>query len=283
LEGVFSCDEVRLRTTGLNGPAAPRMSEKIENVKALIESLTPAELSSLASYLRSKLPTHPLEQKWGISHELILDAIYRSQDLVQRGVRGVVAEAVFEATVLPRVDGWKAVQVVGDLPYDFRIQRNSDGREITIQVKLQRTEKGLPLSRKIFGPGTFIVEVQKTRTGTKRRRKAGNSVPRDAVSEKTRPYQFGDFDIIAVNMQPSSHDWMRFMYTVGSWLLPRAGNKRLIEVMQPVHGNRSGLWTDDVSECIEWFLSGQKKLIFDRKPTRPKRLSRHRSRNTRRN
>lgn len=65
------------------------MSKKTENVKALIESLTPAELQSLTAYLRSKLPKHALEEKWGIDYELILDAIHRSQDIVQRGVRGV--------------------------------------------------------------------------------------------------------------------------------------------------------------------------------------------------
>src|SRR5271157_5296381 len=115
------------------------MSEKTENVKALIESLGPPELQSLASYLRDKLPKHPLEEKWRISYDLILDAIYRSQDIVQRGVRGVIAEAVFEAKVLPTIRGWHAVPVVGDLPYDFKIQGDSEKREITIQVKLQRT------------------------------------------------------------------------------------------------------------------------------------------------
>jgi hypothetical protein len=68
---------VRLRATGLNVRAVPRMSEATENVKKLIESLTPSELQSLASYLRSKISRHPLEEKWDISYELILDAIHR--------------------------------------------------------------------------------------------------------------------------------------------------------------------------------------------------------------
>jgi hypothetical protein len=137
------------------------MSEKTESVKILMERLTASELQALTSYLRSKLPKHALEAKWGISYELILDAIYRSQDIVQRGVRGVIAEAVFEARVLPAIKGWHSVPVVGDLPYDFNIKRDSDGREIKIQVKLQRTQKGAPLTRSLFGPDTFVVEVQK--------------------------------------------------------------------------------------------------------------------------
>ena len=254
------------------------MSEKTEKVKTLVESLTPTELETLSSYLRSKLPKLPLEKKWGISHELILHAIHRSQDIVQRGVRGVIAEAVFDAKVLPTIKGWRPVKVEGDLPYDFKIRRESDGREITIQVKLQRTEKSVRLTRKSFGAGTFIVEVQKTRTGMKRRKKADAVLPTTApvAPEKTRPYQFGDFDIIAVNMQPSTQDWTRFMYTVGSWLIPRAGDNRLIEIMQPVAEKCSEVWTDSIEECIRWFLSGKKKVVFDVEAAKKKKISEHR-------
>ena len=121
------------------------MSEATENVKKLIESLTPSDLQSLASYLRSKISRHPLEEKWDISNELILDAIHRSQDIVQRGVRGVIAEAVFEAKVLPTIKRWHPVKFVGDLPYDFKI--GNDKQEIRIQLKLQRTQAGQPLTR----------------------------------------------------------------------------------------------------------------------------------------
>lgn len=109
------------------------MSEKTENVKALIESLTPEELASVAAYLRSKLPKHDLESKWGIDADVILDAIFRAKDITQRGVRGVVAEAVFEKDVLPRItERWKSLTVIGDLAYDFCIE-NQAGRKITIQ------------------------------------------------------------------------------------------------------------------------------------------------------
>jgi hypothetical protein len=53
------------------------------------------------------------------------------------------------------------------------------------------------------------------------------------------------------------------MYTVGLWLMPRAGNKKLIEIMQPVSANRSPTWTDSIEECISWFASGEKRLVFD--------------------
>jgi hypothetical protein len=165
---------------------------------------------------------------------------------------------------LPTIKGWRPVEVIGDLPYDFKIQRESDKREIKIQVKLQRTQGGEPLTRRLFGPDTFIVEVQKTRSGTKRKRKEAIS-PKSAPTapEKTRPYQFGDFDIIAVNMQPCTHDWTRFVYTVAAWLMPRASDKKLIEIMQPVSANRTQTWTNSIDECMCWFLSGEKKVIFD--------------------
>lgn len=236
------------------------MSERAEKAKTMIESLTPEELQTLVAYLRSKLPKHALEEKWGITYELILDAIARAQDITQRGVRGVIAEAVFAAEVLPKIKGWKGVEVTGDQPFDFKILRESDNREIRIQVKLQRTEGGEPLSRKIFGPGTFVVEVQKTRSGVKRKRKAESPTADAApVPEKTRPYQFGEFDIIAVNMQPSTRDWTRFMYTVAPWLIPRAANLSLIEIMQPVSATRSEVWTDSIEECTTGLCQVRRK------------------------
>jgi hypothetical protein len=251
------------------------MSEATENVKKLIESLTPSELQSLASYLRSKISRHPLEKKWDINYEMILNAIHRSQDIVQRGVRGVIAEAVFEAKVLPTIKGWRPVPFAGDLPYDFKI--GNDKQEIKIQLKLQRTQAGQPLTRPFFGPDTFVVEVQKTRSGTRRKSKKTASKTASKLTsiepEKTRPYKFGDFDIIAVNMQPSTGDWTRFMYTVGSWLMPRAKEKKLIEIMQPVSRNRSDLWTDNIEECIGWFVSGRRKLIFDVEAAQKKLLA----------
>jgi len=241
------------------------MSERTENAKQLIESLTQEELASLAAYLRSKLPKHDLELKWGIDADIILGAIFRSADITQRGVRGVVAEAVFEQEVIPRIveKGWKNIPV-RDQPYDFAVE-NQSNRKITIQVKLQRTEKGEPKLLKSFHPpSTYVVEVQKTRTGVKRKPKgAAAAVDEVDIEIKTRPYQFGEFDILAVNMQPSTKKWSQFLYTVGSWPLPDAENKGEIDTFQPIVASRTDVWTADIGECIKWYLSGEKKRIFD--------------------
>ena len=60
----------------------------------------------------------------------ILDAIFRSQDIVQRGVRGVIAEAVFDRTILPAIKAWKLVPI--ETTYlRFLLRREYEAREIT--------------------------------------------------------------------------------------------------------------------------------------------------------
>ena len=224
---------------------------------------------ALKRYLRTLLP-HPLESEWGIDAETILSAIRRSSDLTKRGVRGIIAEAVFENSVIPliKASGWVPVDIVGNLSYDVYVQR--DNVFARIQIKLQRLEKGVP---KLYYPkhydegSLYVVEVQKTRSGEKTTKQilpetettleASNS-----VTVQTRPYRFGDFDILAVNMHPSSGDWQNFRYTVASWLLPRAQDKSLIEIFQPVASVPNNVWTDDLSVCLDWFVSGENRSVL---------------------
>lgn len=81
-----------------------------------------------------------------------------------------------------------------------------------MQVKLQRSERGPPVvkngARYGFAGEVFMTETQKTRTGT------------DGEENQTRPYRYGEFDLLAVSMQPSTGRWDRYMYTLGRWLLP---------------------------------------------------------------
>ena len=129
--------------------------------------------------------------------------------------------------------------------------------EIRIQVKLQRRERSVPklLSKRarkgLTGPsGTlYVAEVQKTRSGKKK-------------GENTRPYRFGDFDILAVNLHPSTGDWGRFVYTVGDWLLPRKAEVELIEIFQPVAKDADEYWTSDLVCCIDWFLRRSPKRLY---------------------
>lgn len=95
----------------------------------------------------------------------------------------------------------------------------------------------------------YVVETQKTRSGKKK-------------GEKTRPYRFGDFDILAVNLQPITGEWDRFAFTLGTWLLPRDKEPNLIATLQPVPVAPDSFWTDDLRQCVEWFLSKTAKKLY---------------------
>jgi len=233
------------------------MSRLTDEACRLIEQASEDERRIILAYIRERVPIHPLEGEWNTTAEEILTAIARSADITLRGMRGILAEAIFEKRLIPQVEanGWEAVKVVGEQSYDFLLQRGQ--AQVKIQVKLQRRENGVPkeyASRSRAGlkcpTGTIhVVEVQKTRGG-------------EIDGEKTRPYRFGDFDILAVNLHPSTGDWERFAFTVGSWLLPRKGDATLIEIMQPVCATPDEYWTDDLGTCIEWFLAGNKKRLY---------------------
>ena len=249
----------------------PRMSESLETIRRLVDSCSDEDREALRRYLRNLLP-HPLEREWSIDADTILSAISRSSDLTKRGVRGIIAEAIFVDEVAPAVaqSGWKVVAFDGDHPYDALLRRGDRGARV--QVKLQRLEKGVPklyFPRRYAEGSLFVVEVQKTRTGEKTAKRplaeAGESIEStESVTVKTRPYSFGDFDILAVNMHPSSGNWRNFRYTVASWLLPRAVDEKLIEIFQPVSAIPNDVWTDDLATCLQWVEGGEKRRVLPR-------------------
>lgn len=250
----------------------------IESIKKLIDECSEADRKALKHYLGQLLP-HPLENEWDVDADTILSAIDRSSDLTKRGVRGIIAEAVFVQEVLPSIEqaGWQPVGFDGNRAYDVLVRKGQN--EARIQVKLQRLEAGVP---KLYYPryygkeGFFVVEVQKTRSG----QKSTKTMPpaSDAVVEivetvtvkKTRPYSFGDFDILAVNMHPSSHNWKNFRYTVASWLIPRVSDPKLIEIFQPVAAVANEVWADDMATCLHWFEEGANRSVLA-KVQHPKR------------
>jgi hypothetical protein len=245
------------------------MSESLEAISRLIDQCSQEDRRALKLYLQKLLP-HPLEQQWGIEADTILSAISRSSDLTKRGVRGIIAEAVFVNEIIPTVarSGWILSDFSGDQPFDALVKKGAISARI--QVKLQRLEEGKP---KLYYPrhyensSLFVVEVQKTRTGEKT---AANTLmgtaskirTTQAVTIKTRPYSFGDFDILAVNMHPSSGSWRDFRFTVASWLLPRPANTRLIEIFQPVAATPNEVWSDNLDTCLSWFESAKELRVL---------------------
>jgi hypothetical protein len=246
------------------------MSESLKNAKHLLDQCTDLDRAALRDYLEARSPQHPLEREWGVGAEVILSAISRSSDLTKRGVRGIIAEAIFERSVLAELEGWEAVSFMDDRPYDFLIRsKDKNQREVRIQVKLQRMVKQQPMraseANRNYPEDMFVVEVQKTRGGIDPK-----------TNEDTRPYRFGEFDILAVNMHPSTRDWNRFLYTLSDWLIPRSPDKALIEIFQPVAAAPNDVWTDKLETCLQWFAAPEPKRVFDIAPELLQRRTKNR-------
>ena len=96
----------------------------------------------------------------------------------------------------------------------------------------------------------YVVETQRTRRGSNK--KTGGS---------TRPYRFGEFDLLAVAMYPSTHEWNTFMYTVADWLLPGLADASEILKFQPVATTPDDDWTDSLHTAVGWLRSGVKKKL----------------------
>jgi len=252
------------------------MTKTVGDLKETIDALTADEQTLLRRYLEQVAP-HELERRWGIGASVVLDAIEKSSDLTKRGLRGILAEAIFESEVIPNLgDGWSAAAINRDqdLPYDSLLIKGNE--QVRVQVKLQRSEKGMP---KLYYPmhyeegSLYVVEVQKTRTGTTSVKeplpdsKQKLSVQK-SKTEDTRPYRFGQFDILAVNMHPSTNDWRSFRYTLGAWLLPRPNEPAKIAVFQPVSKIPNDVWTDDLTLCLQWLQLDVKRSVL----AKPKHL-----------
>lgn len=199
--------------------------------------------------------------------EIVLEAINRAEDMTQRMFRGVLAEAACKVEVIDQLPGWRDVTDSGGHPYDFKIECGE--RTVTIQAKLQRSSGKGPLTANkaagLWNPEQYVVETQKSRAGV------------DFEGNDTRPYRFGEFDILAVSMEPLTRDWKSFRFTLGRWLLPRTDNPRLMRKYQPVSFVPDEDWTDDLATCLQWFESGVQKTIEGAvsaehsKPRRPRK------------
>jgi hypothetical protein len=223
----------------------------VNTILSLLGECTPAQREEVFRELRKNIALHPLEGEFNARAEVILEAIQRGGPLMRRMIRGVIAQASFEVEVLEKLPGFETIPCEGNPPFDFRI-RDTVG-DVRLQVKLQRSKAGVPMHAREAGrrflPGFFVVETQKTRRGTKGERAS------------TRPYRFGEFDVLVVSLYPSSQRWDAFMYTVANWLLPSPAGKKEICKFQPVPAEPDEYWTNDLATVIDWFRSGETKKI----------------------
>jgi hypothetical protein len=236
-------------------PGRPSRSEDEQAIGAIMAQLESAPeriRRSVLNRLRQTVPVHPIEEEFGVSAEVILEAIARSSDISQRGVRGLIAEACFKLHVIDTLEDWKDVTPDGAYPFDFLIAQAD--QEVSIQLKMLRRKEGIAMTanqaNRRFRNDLYAVETQKTR---------GGKDPQ--TGEDTRPYRFGEFDILGVAMAPLSGDWTDFRFTVGNWLLPRPDKGDLILKFQPVSVEPNSDWTVSLEECIRWLGTDERRTI----------------------
>ncbi len=222
-----------------------------QEAKRLLGAASPDVQRSVLKWLRERHHIHQLEADWRVPAEVILEAIARSPDLSQRGVRGLIAEAYFDQVVAGGVAGWVKDTPPGNHPFDCRLTHGD--KSIRIQVKSQRRKGGRAMraneAYRHLSPEKYVVETQKTRAGL------------DDKGADTRPYRFGEFDLLAVSMEAATGDWTQFRYTVERWLLARTDNPTLLLKFQPVSLAPDDDWTDSLTTAIEWYLSDQRRTI----------------------
>ena len=229
------------------------MDKKVSEILKLIDECNLEQRELIFKTLRKEFKIHSIENKLNIEAEIILEALNKDETgLTFRMMRGVIAEAAFEIEVLSKLNNWKNITPQGDLPYDYLL--NDEKGEISIQVKLQRSKALKPMlaneAYRKFSSKFFVTETQKTRGGI------------DVLTnENTRPYRFGEFNILAVSMQPSTGNWSDFMYTVSDWLISQEDDKTKMLKFQPVSPTLNDEWTNNLETCVDWLRQGIKKTI----------------------
>lgn len=231
--------------TRLGGPKGLAMGEAtLASIRELLATCSIEEQEVLFRELRARHLIHEFEEIIGAPAEMILEAVHRAPELTRRMLRGVIADASFRQHVVRSLDvfGWRDVTPVGNFAYDYKLDDGAGA--VTVQVKLQRSARGVPVvkrgERYGFDEMVHIVETQKTRTGT------------DGDDNQTRPYRYGEFDVLAVSMQPSTGKWDRYMYAPGRWLLP-GRNVGEMATLQPVAMSPNEFWTDDFKIAAQRF------------------------------
>lgn len=228
------------------------MTNLVEEIRKLLEQCASEQRQEVFKILRQEFSIHPLEQQLNTTAEIILEAFSKANDLTLRGIRGIIAEATFTVNVVSTLTGWKDITPKGDLPFDCLL---TDGKgEVRVQIKMQRLRSHKPMfanqGYRFLPKDMYVVETQRTRGG------------KDAKGNSTRPYKFGEFDILGVCLHPSTHCWTDFMFTVANWLIPDPNNPSLILKYQPVPIKENREWTTDFLQCVRWFRSAVNKRIW---------------------
>lgn len=120
-------------------------------IRELLSQCSPEEQEILFKELRQRHLIHEFERVIDAPAEMILEAVHRAPELTRRMLRGVIADAAFRTFVVPAMAplGWRDVTPEGNFAYDY-LMEDAQGR-ISVQVKLQRSERGAPVGRERRG------------------------------------------------------------------------------------------------------------------------------------
>lgn len=229
--------------------------DDVKDLLRRIDALSMEARREILRHLRKAVPLHPMEDRLKASAEAVLEAIARSSDLTIRGIEGIIAEASFAKEVLPEYEEWRERSLDTGQPYDFLLDDNSGLGEVRLQVKMQRRKEHRPLmASEVYkamqwSADHYIGEVQRTRRG------------QDRAGAGTRPYRFGEFDILGVSLGAARGRWRDFTFTVANWLIPEPSNSTLILKYQPVAPSETDDWTTDFRRVVQWLRSGRRRTI----------------------
>ena len=228
----------------------------LEGLLRGIDALTLSDKQRVLKHVRALLPPHPMETRLMTTAETLLEAISRASALTIRGIEGILPEASFATEVLPAITGWSPVEPPADAAFDFLLTDLTPQPHVRLQVKMQRRKNHVPWmannamkSTRQWPANHYVVEVQRTRGGA------------DAQGQGTRPYRFGEFDVLAVSSGASTGHWHAFSYTLADWLLAEPSDPTQILKYQPVPPHDTDSWTTNFLSAVTWLRSGVKKKI----------------------
>lgn len=161
-----------------------------------------------------------LDQQLHLSPLVLIKALSFANPFAIRTIRSVISEYYLYEYLLQQK--YNFLPVHQNDPFDFAVQKNNN-QIIKIQLKLQRQQRGTPIDK---------VEVQRARNGF------------DKNGNKTRPYQFCDFDVLAVCLEPSTKNWTDFVFIKSENLKADKNNPNNINKMQKIDLNNKNWFFD---------------------------------------
>ncbi len=197
--------------------------------------------------------------EWPDEARTILEAVRRISRPTKGKVRRTIAEAILKKLIVPPLadSGWKLhAPQAGNPPCNLLLERDSLLARIDFALLQPATAKFKRIYRGQHSDRAYALEVKKSHIrakGTKGIAIGGarRAAPADPGHE--RSYTFGEFDILAVNIQAATYRWTDFLYTLSSRLRPHPIHPSLINVVQSVSLTPNDEWTDDLGICLEWY------------------------------